>query len=328
MFTHLCCLSFLCLLAFISGDKAIQSFQHECVNESQVCLVMDAGIQVIDITPLLNNSTEDAKNAVKSAIGAACRGWGMFYITNHGTEVIAKDFVEQMRIFFESSKEVKNSVRRQVNNSRGFADDEYTKQKIDTKEIFDVGHKPVPDLEDDAVENIMLDGYNQWPRGAGLENFRSVVENYYAVCSKLASVLLSAIAYDLGIEPQIFEDVFSRHTSFLRLNYYPVFNGRDSSSDILGVSRHTDAGVLTLLMQDSNSALEVYSGTKQDNNDGQWIHVDPVPGGLAINVCDMLQVRPYHCPEMLYSQGNSYPTIEQNSRLCYYHQSLLSSSSD
>ena len=269
---------------------AVQPTQQKCTDENQVCLNIEAGVPVIDVTPLLSNSTEEAKRAVRSSIGAACRGWGMFYITNHGTEVIAKDFIEQVKLFFDSSKELKNSVRRQANNSRGFADDEFTKQKIDTKEIFDVGHKPFPDLDDDAIENMMLDGYNQWPVGTGLENFQNIVENYYIASSELAAVLLSAIASDLGIDPQIFEDAFSNHTSFLRLNYYPVFNRKESSSDFLGVNRHTDAGVLTLLMQDTNSALEVYSGTKQDNNDGTWIHVDPVPGGLAINVCDMLQV--------------------------------------
>ena len=286
------CYFFLIQFCFVSIIRctAILPLPPKCIDENQVCLNIEAGIQIIDVSPLFGNSTEEAKRAVKSAIGAACRGWGMFYIINHGTEVIAKDFIEHVRLFFDSPKELKNSVRRQANNSRGFADNEFTKQKIDTKEIFDVGHKPFPDLEDDAIENIMLDGYNQWPVGPGLENFQQIVENYYSACSELAAVLLSAIASDLGIDPQIFEDAFSNHTSFLRMNYYPVFNREESSSDFLGVNRHTDAGVLTLLMQDMNSALEIYSGTKQDNDDGTWIHVDPVPGGLAINVCDMLQV--------------------------------------
>ena len=215
-------------------------------------------IDVIDISPLLNNSTLAEKNAVKLRIGAACRTWGMFYITNHGTESISKDFVKQVELFFESSKAVKNSVRRQANNSRGFADDEFTKQKIDTKEIFDVGHKPNPFLPDDAIENRMLDGYNQWPIGENLENFRLVVENYYSACSELAAIILSAVAFDLGIDSKIFENAFKQHTSFLRLNYYPVFPKIDPTSDFLGVNRHTDAGVLTLLLQDANSALEVY----------------------------------------------------------------------
>jgi isopenicillin N synthase-like dioxygenase len=250
-------------------------------------------ISVIDISPLLSKgSTPEEKNAIKIQIGKNCRSVGMFYITNHGLESIIKEFQVQVELFFESPREVKNSVKRRANNSRGWADDEYTKRKIDTKEIFDFGHKPFENLPDDAVDNIMLDGYNQWPKSSDLEKFRSVMESYYKACSELASILLSAIAYDLGIDPIIFEDSFRKHTSFLRLNYYPIFE-RVEKGDFLGVNRHTDAGVLTLLMQDSNSALEVYSGTKQDNNDGEWIHVDPVEGGIAINVCDMLQVLSY-----------------------------------
>ena len=63
----------------------------------------------------------------------------------------------------------------------------------------------------------------------------------------------------------------------------------------LGVSRHTDAGALTVLLQDPNpavtSGLEVYSGSKQDAGDGRWVPVTPVPGALTINTGDMLQVR-------------------------------------
>ena len=280
-------------MLFISSvwaSNITTSFVDVCDNGNQVCSVLPSTISVIDIAPLLNNSTELEKSAVRNLIGAACRTWGMFYITNHGLETISKDFEREMKIFFQSSKAVKNSIRRQIDNSRGFADDELTKQKTDLKEIFDVGHKPVRNLPDDAVQNRMLDGYNQWPVGDNLVNFRGTVESYYDVCSDLAATLLSAMSYDLGVSPTILEKSFEEHTSFLRLNYYPVLHQSKNDYLALGINRHTDAGVLTLLFQDSNSALEVYSGSKEDNNDGVWVPVDPIPGCLAINVCDMLQV--------------------------------------
>jgi isopenicillin N synthase-like dioxygenase len=282
-------LSFLILLYSVNTTNVLSSTHQTCDQGDQVCLI-NTGVSVIDISLLLNNATENERNVIRSSIGASCRQWGMFYITNHGIEEIAKEFQEQIKVFFESSKEIKNSVRRQANNSRGFADDELTKQKLDEKEIFDVGHKPVESLPDDAIENRMLDGYNQWPAGRNLEKFRSISERYYKACSELASVLLSAMAYDLGINPTVFDESFRNHTSFLRLNYYPVLAPKGGGDVSLGVSRHTDAGVLTLLLQDKNSALEVYSGSKEDNNDGKWVNVDPVEGSLAINVCDMLQV--------------------------------------
>jgi len=35
---------------------------------------------------------------------------------------------------------------------------------------------------------------------------------------------------------------------------------------------------------------QVYSGTKEDNHDGEWVPVIPVPGALTINTGDMMQV--------------------------------------
>lgn len=281
-------LSFL-IVVYSSGNSTTS--QDTCGNDQGVCIAVRNGLQVIDVSPLLSNSSDVEKLVVRNLIGTACRTWGMFYIVNHGTEDASKAFEEQSRIFFESPVSVKNSVRRLVNNSRGFADDELTKQKVDMKEIFDMGHKPVQDLADDAPENRMLDGYNQWPVGPHLQEFRSTVESYYLACSDLASVLLNAMSLDLGIDPDIFQNAFREHTSFLRLNYYPVSSHPDTIEGSLGISRHTDAGVLTLLLQDSNAALEVYSGSKEDHGDGIWVPVDPIEGALAINVCDMLQVR-------------------------------------
>lgn len=34
----------------------------------------------------------------------------------------------------------------------------------------------------------------------------------------------------------------------------------------------------------------MYSGSKQDNGDGEWVPVDPVAGALTINIGDMIQV--------------------------------------
>ena len=287
----------LCLLAAIvhSSEDLNTNINSSTSLDSSghgegVCTAARTGLQVIDVSPLLIKSTEIDKQIVRNLIGTACRTWGMFYIVNHGTEEVSKAFEEQAKSFFESSSSVKNAVRRQANNSRGFADDELTKRKVDVKEIFDMGHKPVQSLPDDAEENRMLDGHNQWPVGPNLENFRSVVESYYEACSDLASILLHAMSLDLGIDPDVFHSAFQDHTSFLRLNYYPVPPQSEVCKESLGISRHTDAGVLTLLLQDTNSALEVYSGSKEDHGDWAWVPVDPVEGALAVNVCDMLQV--------------------------------------
>ena len=102
-----------------------------------------------------------------TAIDAACRTWGFFQVVNHGIDAGLIDaFEAQMVHFFKLPADVKRAVKRTATNSRGFADDELTKQLRDLKELYDVGHCPRRDLAADAPENVVMDGYNQWPDAA------------------------------------------------------------------------------------------------------------------------------------------------------------------
>jgi isopenicillin N synthase-like dioxygenase len=85
------------------------------------------------------------------------------------------------------------------------------------------------------------------------------------------------------------EDFAENHTGFIRLNYYPVKDPMASAGvehlpeASLGVHHHTDAGALTVLMQDDVGGLQVFRG-------GYWHNVQPVPGAFVINTGDMMQV--------------------------------------
>ena len=305
---------------------------------------------VIDIAPLVNpkNYTDTDRSIVRAEILQASQLWGFFHVTNHGISTeLQQELIAQMKLFFHSPQEVKYAVKRTEGNSRGFADDELTKRLKDVKEIFDVGQVPYADLTPEALANQELDGYNQWPvvsanmsadgvsgeRGdfdgiatdaaavitttAHLRRFRPAVEAYYSACLALSRTLVeSALAAVIPCgNATYFVSAFDKHSSFLRLNYYPVLlDGIDagehaeevveeeeeeeeekesSSSDEsishsqrnepntnsnnneendnssppprrLGVSRHTDAGALTVLLQDLNpditAGLEVRSG--------------------------------------------------------------------
>jgi isopenicillin N synthase-like dioxygenase len=49
------------------------------------------------------------------------------------------------------------------------------------------------------------------------------------------------------------------------------------------VHHHTDAGALTVLLQDDVGGLQVFK-------DGFWHNIPPVPGAFVINTGDMMQV--------------------------------------
>ena len=125
------------------------------------------------------------------------------------------------------------------------------------------------------------------------------MERYYAACLDLSRMLLGAAAVGLGMRRDHFDDAAEPHTSYLRLNYYPVcdkkvapashgYDEPDPEVDgNLGINKHSDAGCLTVLRQysDEPASLQVYHF-----GDEQWYRVVPVEGALTINIGDMMQV--------------------------------------
>jgi isopenicillin N synthase-like dioxygenase len=75
-------------------------------------------------------------------------------------------------------------------------------------------------------------------------------------------------------------DFQPEHTSFLRLNYYPKCPTPEGH---FGVNHHTDAGAVTVLLQDEQPGLEVFQR-------GAWWLVEPRPDALVVNIGDIAQV--------------------------------------
>jgi isopenicillin N synthase-like dioxygenase len=228
-------------------------------------------VPVIDIAEL-------EKPASLRAIHAACRDWGFFQVTGHGIEesVIAELFAA-MRAFFELPANEKKRISRTAENPWGYFDQELTKNTRDWKEVYDFGPADGPVI------------VPQWPQA--LPRFEPAIRNYYAQCERLACRLLSAISLNLRMKSGDLEQYFgAAHTSFLRLNHYPACptpaapEGLTTSADgYLGVNHHTDAGVLTLLLQDDQPGLEVF-------RDDRWHLVEPRRDALVVNIGDIVQV--------------------------------------
>ena len=81
-----------------------------------------------------------AAAATISAIARACSEWGFFQAVGHGIrEQVLDDFDTAMRAFFALPRARKAAIRRTARNSRGWFDDELTKQTRDWKQCLDVG---------------------------------------------------------------------------------------------------------------------------------------------------------------------------------------------
>lgn len=121
------------LAASLAGDALSRQIYHG-TRRSQP--------PVIDIWPIVNSkhSSEADQAMVQQQILEAAHDWGFFQVVNHGiSPELQQNLTQQMALFFHSPQDVKYSIKRTENNSRGFADDELTKRLKDAKEILDIG---------------------------------------------------------------------------------------------------------------------------------------------------------------------------------------------
>ena len=225
-----------------------------------------------DSVPVIDIARLERPDAL-TAIDTACREWGFFQVTGHGIgERAIADLFAAAHAFFAQPGAVKRRILRTADNPWGYFDQELTKNTLDWKQVFDYG----PADGDKLIP--------QWPEG--LPGFEPTVLAYYKACDALAHRLLAAISVNLGMPADWAAADFTRsHTSFLRLNYYPKCPPASTpkSATPFGVNQHSDAGALTILLQDSQPGLEVC-------RHGDWYLVEPRPGALVVNIGDIVQV--------------------------------------
>lgn len=98
----------------------------------------------------------------------------------------------------------------------------------------------------------------------------------------------------MGAEPASLLGIFEGQHQGMRMNYYPPCWQADQ---VLGLSPHSDASGLTLLLQKKGvQGLQV-------KRDGKWFPVDALDGAFIVNVGDVLEVinkKQCYCKIILY----------------------------
>jgi isopenicillin N synthase-like dioxygenase len=228
-------------------------------------------VAVIDIHELGSADT-------LALLDRACREWGFFQVIHHGIpQVSIREVFTAAHSLFALPAIAKRRIERTRDNPWGFYDQELTKNRVDWKQIYDFGP-----ADGGAIRP-------QWPDQ--VPGFRSAVQAYYRHCEQLAFRLLAAISTNMGMRPGYLSQGFGPdHTSFLRMNYYPIcpstpdpVHNSARQGGQLGVGPHTDAGALTLLLQDSQPGLQVFKN-------GGWHTVEPRQDAIVVNIGDMVQV--------------------------------------
>lgn len=222
---------------------------------------------------------------VIAALRQACASHGFFYLLSHGIPSAEIDnLLSHMVDFFGQPIRQKKQLERSDDNPWGFYDNELTKNRKDWKEILDIGPDANPAL---GAADPFPAAKAQWP--AQPAKFQAQMQTYMSQCAALSERLRQLILQSLGGADQS-ANFSEDHSSFLRLNYYPLCPNpaaNDSSftptEGELGISHHTDAGALTLLLQGDVPGLQFHH---QD----AWQSIIPRADALMVNIGDVVQV--------------------------------------
>ncbi len=250
-------------------------------------------VPVIDLTPFVVNGSAAERAAVGEQIDAACRDIGFFTIVGHGIDddVIAEARRVALAFFDLPVVEKMAVVMPEPGYPYGYSplSGESLSRSLggeappDLKETYNLGPidpppRPLEGMADEYERAVYAP--NLWPAAPG--DFRPAIERYYRALADLSATVMSAFAVALGLADDSFVSFIDEHGSALRLAHYPHVDGEIQPGQ-LRAGAHTDYGTLTILWTDGEPGLQVQSVA------GEWIDVDPVPGGLVVNIGDLMQ---------------------------------------
>ncbi len=249
-------------------------------------------IPVVDLGGFADGSRAQ-RVAIGTDIDSACREVGFFSVVGHGVDVEVIDELHRVALaFFDLPLAQRLAVAMPEPGypyGYGALQAEALNRSLgggappDLKETFNVGPidpPPRPLEEMDDPDERAVYAPNLWP--PALPELRPAVEAYYRSMAGLSARLMEAFAVALDLRDDAFAGQIDRHASALRLAHYPDI-GAERPSGALRAGAHTDYGTLTLLWTDGVPGLQV------EASDGAWVDVDPLDGGLIVNLGDLMQ---------------------------------------
>ncbi|KAJ8755998.1 hypothetical protein K2173_024543 [Erythroxylum novogranatense] len=208
-------------------------------------------------------------------VGHACKNWGVFQVINHGVTSSLLDSIESScKSLFSLPIQQKLKAARSPDGIAGYGLARISSffSKLMWYEGFTIVGSP-------------LEQFRQlWPQD--YTKFCQMAEEYEKEMQKLAGKLMWVMLGSLSITKEDLKWAGPKGESVepcaaLQLNHYPACPEPDQA---MGLAAHTDSTLLTILYQNNTSGLQVLrEGTG-------WVTVTPIPGGLVVNVGDLLHI--------------------------------------
>ncbi|XP_019162038.1 PREDICTED: protein SRG1-like [Ipomoea nil] len=228
--------------------------------------IATVNVPVIDMQKLLSEDSEEFQK-----LHLACKDWGFFHLINHGVNCSLVEEVKRgIQGFFNLPLEEKQRYGQAEGDTDGFGQLFVVseEQKLDWADMFYLKTLPT---------NIRSP--NLFPKLP--EAFRNTIETYSVEMHKLSMKVLCYLAKNLGIKQEEMRMLFEEGMQSMRMNYYPPC---PESEHVMGLSPHSDAGGLTILLQvNETTGLEI-------KKDGTWFPILPIPNAFVVNVGDCVEI--------------------------------------
>lgn len=230
--------------------------------------------------------TPEQKAEFVRRLGDAYQNIGFVAIKNHGLSQELQDrLYHSIKTFFSLPDEVKTKYEKpEIGFQRGYTGKgkEHAKGRNtgDLKEFYHVGQElsNIPDsdpLKSEYPENL-------WPDE--VPDLKKDANEAYRILENAGKAMLRAIALNLELPEDYFEDKVAYGNSILRqIHYFPIENPDEVPADAVRAAEHGDINLITLLMGASADGLQVL------RKDGKWIPITALPEQLVVNVGDMLE---------------------------------------
>ncbi|PVH38954.1 hypothetical protein PAHAL_5G398300 [Panicum hallii] len=245
-------------------DRYVRTEEEATAEED----VAGCALPVVDLGRLLDprSSEEELAN-----LGSACQHWGYFQLINNGVpEEVIRDVRRDIAEFFKLPLEAKKACAQAPDDIQGYGQGFVFSetQKLDWADMIYLKLRPM------ESRNMRF-----WP--AHPPSFRNSVDRFSTEVVKVTSSLLRLMAVDMGVKPERLLEKFGGQPQTMKVTYYPPCR---QAGDVLGLSPHTDACAVTLLLH-----VNDVQGLQIRRDDGRWLAVEPLEGAFIVNVGDTLQ---------------------------------------
>ncbi|KAF2320499.1 hypothetical protein GH714_027744 [Hevea brasiliensis] len=233
----------------------------QVVSETQVSL------PVIDYS-LLTSGTPHQRSKIVHDLGKACQNWGFFLMINHGVpESLVRSMIDGCRGFFDLPEEEKEEYR-----------GKHVLDPIRCGTSFNASVEKVFFWKD-FLKILSHPVFHSPSKPAG---FSETSLEYSKRAREVARELLKGISESLGLDPNYIEKALNLEQGLqvIAANFYPPCPQPELA---MGMPSHSDHGLLTFLIHNGISGLQV-------QHKGKWVNINGIPNSILVNIGDHLEI--------------------------------------